>query len=100
MTQWQRFCLYIAAGLTALALLFPPYAIDHGADEYGFVFAGPPSVSQAVERMAAIGGQHGRDMAAELIPYRVDLVRLTLELAATWGVYLALRQTVLKQPMA
>jgi hypothetical protein len=86
--QIRRFALYMAIGLTIAAVLFPPFdigGIGMGGDEYGLIFSGPPTGRQAE---ALLG--------SKLIHYSIDIARLTLELAAIWGVYLALRLTILK----
>lgn len=84
-----------AIGLSVLFVLFPPFSINGGPDEYGFVFAAPPSARQAMAMMSSLGGQQGRDMAAGLVHYAVDPVRLLLQLVVVWLAYAAVRLTVL-----
>lgn len=91
--------LYLAAGSTLLMMMFPPFFLGNG-DEYGFILTGPPSATEAIAALSAFGGQQGHDMARSLIAYNVDLVRLCVELAVVWGVYFALRSTVLRLPTA
>jgi hypothetical protein len=98
--QWSRLALYAAIGITVVMLLFPPFIINNGPVEYGFLFSGPPSVRQAYSQMSALGGQAGRDMASGMIHYSVDAIRLVLQLAAVWIAWFALRKTVLKPTTA
>ena len=98
--QWGRLCLYGAIGVTVLSILFPPFSVNGGPDEYGFILAAPPSARQAIAAMAAMGGQQGRAMAADMVHYTVDFVRLAAQVVVVWGVYFALKQTVLKAAAA
>jgi len=90
--------LYLAAGSTLLMMVLPPFFLGNG-DEHGFILTGP-SATEAIAALSAFGGQQGHDMARSLIAYNVDLVRLCVELAVVWGVYFALRSTVLRLPTA
>ncbi len=94
-TQWTRLSFYIALGLTALAVLFPPFTIMSGPDEYGFLLSGPPSVNAAVAQAHALMGSDA-GMMTRHIHYSIDVVRLVVELAVIWGAYIALKRTVLK----
>ena len=94
-TQWTRLSFYIALGLTALAILFPPFSVMSGPDEYGFLLSGPPSVNAAVAQAHALMGADAGMMTSR-IHYTIDFVRLIVELAVIWGAYIALKRTVLK----
>jgi hypothetical protein len=86
--QIRRFALYMALGLTAAAVLFPPFDISifgMGRDEYGFIFSGPPTGRQA-EAFFGKDAPH----------FSIDIARLAFELVAIWGVYFALRRTILR----
>ncbi len=98
--QWRRLALYVALGLTALAVLFPPFSVNGGPDEYGFILATPPSARQAMATMSALGGQQGTALAGDMIHYAIDLPRLLLEMVVVWGVSFALRRTVLRPTAA
>ncbi len=86
----------MAVGLTALAVLFPPFTVNGGPYEFGFIFAVPPSAARAMAAMSALGGRQGADLAAGLIHYAVDVPRLVFELAVVWCAFAALRWTVLR----
>ncbi len=93
--QWRRLSLCGAIGLSVLFVLFPPFSVNGGPDEYGFVLAAPPSARQAMAMMSGLGGQQGRDMAAGLVRYAVDPMRLLVQLVVVWLAYAAVRLTVL-----
>jgi hypothetical protein len=88
----RRFALYMAIGLTIVAILYPPFDVSNigvGGDEYGLVFYGPPTGRQAQEFFGS-----------KALPYSIDIARLVFEFVAIWGVYLALRLTILKADRA
>ncbi len=98
-TQWSRLALYAAVALTLLAILFPPFNIIGGLDEYGFILSGPPGFSEALNQASRMLGPDARRMAGGM-HFSIDFVRLLIELAAIWGIYFALRRTVLKPVVA
>ncbi len=100
LTQWSRLSLYLAIGLTVNAIVFPPFIINNGPVEYGFLLSGPPSVSQAMGQASFLGGAEGARMARGMIHYGIEFVRLILELGAIWGIYFALSRKVLKPAVA
>ncbi len=93
--QWRRLCLCGAIGLSVLFVLFPPFSVNGGPDEYGFALAAPPSARQAMAMMSGLGGAQGRALATGLVHYAVDPVRLLVQLAVVWLAYAAVRLTVL-----
>lgn len=99
----RKLCFYIAIGLTALMIMFPPFTLSVGGfqgaafDEYGFLLSGPPTARQALGAAAAFGGADAVRMAGDAMPYRLDLVRLMIQVAVVWGFYVALIRTVLKR---
>ncbi len=99
LTQWSRLSLYAATGLTLLAILFPPFSIIGGLDEYGFILSGPPSVNAAIGQANAMFGTDAHRFT-DPIHFSIDFVRLFVELALIWGVYIALKRTVLKPAAA
>ena len=59
LTQWTRLSFIIALSLTALAVLFPPFDIFGGIDEYGFILSGPPGFAELGQATAMLGLQLG-----------------------------------------
>ena len=98
-TQWSRLSLYAAIGLTVLAILFPPFNLIGGIDEYGFILSGPPSVNAALSQANAMFGADARRFTGT-VHVSIDFVRLVVELAVIWGIYFALKRTVLKPAAA
>lgn len=98
--QWRRLSLYIALGLTFLAILFPPFRVNGGPIEYGFLFTGPASASQAVSQASELLGDQGAQWAAGMIHSTIDFMWLIFEFVVIWGVYVALRKTVLRPVQA
>jgi hypothetical protein len=95
----RRFALMVAAAATVAMVLFPPFSVSTmtgGGVEYGFLLSGPPSVRQAVEAAAAIGGREGQDMARDMVQFSLDAARLLLQLGLLWTLLLAALKTVLK----
>ena len=99
LTQWSRLSLYTAIGLTTLAILFPPFNIIGGLDEYGFILSGPPSFNAAIGQANAMFGTDAHRFTGA-IHFSIDFVRLFIELAMIWGIYLVLKKTVLKPATA
>ena len=100
LVQWRRLVLYVALGLTTLAVLFPPFSVNGGPDEYGFALSAPPSARQAIASMQEIGGTQAAGLAGQLVHYGIDVPRLLLELGCVWGACLVLRRTVLRPTTA
>lgn len=99
----RKLCFHVAVGLTVLMIMFPPFTLSLGGfrggsfDEYGFLLSGPPTARQALGAAAAFGGADAVRMAGDAMPYRLDFVRLMIQVAVVWGVYVALKRTVLKR---
>ena len=94
-TQWNRLALYAAVALTLIAILFPPFNIFGALDEYGFILSGPPGFSEALNQTSQMLGPDARRMTGG-VHFSIDFVRLFIELAVIWGIYFALKRTVLK----
>ena len=92
-TQFRRFAFYLAIALTVLMVMFPPFVVAGQLVEYGFVLSGPPTAQQAAATAAMFGGAQ---MAHEMVPYSLDVVRLLVQLILLWGFYVAAARTVMK----
>ena len=99
LTQWDHLSLYGMTGLTLLAVLFPLLDIIGGLDEYGFIPSGPPSFSAALGQANTTFGTDAHRFTGA-VPFSIDVIRLFIELAVIWGVYIGLRRIVLKQTAA
>ena len=95
LAQWNRLCLHTAIGLTLLALLFPPFGMFGGYDEYGFILSGPPSFNAAASQANAMFGANASRLAGD-VHFSIDFARMFVELALIWGIYILLKRTVLK----
>ncbi len=97
-TRKLAFCL--ALGLSVIIVLYPPFTIcSFGASlvEYGFLFTGPATVRNAAGvAREMLGPQAGA--AATGLTYSLDIVRLLIELAVVWAIYVTLLRTVLRRP--
>ena len=91
---------YLVLGLSVIIVLYPPFVIDScGASivEYGFPFTGPATVRNAAGMAREFLGPQAA-AAATGLTYSLDIVRLLVELAVLWAIYLTLLRTVLRRP--
>jgi len=95
-TQFRRFAIYVAVAVTLLMVLFPPFVVAGHVVEYGFVLSGPPTAQQAAATADMFGGGQMTQMAHNMVPYSLDVVRLLIQLVVLWGLYFAAARTVMK----
>ena len=95
----RKLALYLATGLSLLMIFFPPFTVvAYGAPmtQYGFLFSGPAAINQAMGTATVFGGPEGARMMGHMVNYHLDWLRLSVQLAIVWGLYVALLHTVLK----
>jgi len=95
-TQFRQFALYLASVLTVLMVIFPPFVVAGQLVEYGFLLSGPPTARRAAATVAMFGGAQMTQMAHDMVPYSIDVVRLLIQLVLLWGLYFAAARTVMK----
>lgn len=95
-TPARRLAFRLNAGMTILIILFPPFIFSIGGlgaqTEYDFLLTGSPSAARAAARF---GSDPAMSQMKTMFKSTLDIVRLAVELAVVWGVYLALTMTVL-----
>lgn len=99
----RRLALLIALGLTALAILVPPFTVGSmgmSQVEYGFLFTGPASARNARAAMQALLGPQAAAAQGDTFSVSIDVGRLVVQLLVVWALYAAVRMTVLRRAEA